>query len=70
MNLVKIMPLTALLFLTACDSTQNIETASEQVSQATAVELTSQAQKISYLMGLDNGNNIKSMDIELSLIHI
>ena len=64
MNLVKIMPLTALLFLTACDSTENIETASEQVSQATAVELTSQAQKISYLMGLDNGNNIKSMDIE------
>ena len=64
MNLVKIMPLTALLFLTACDSTQNIETASEQVNKATTVELTTQAQKISYLMGVDNGNNIKSMDIE------
>ena len=31
MNLVKIFPLTALLFLTACDTTENIETASEQV---------------------------------------
>jgi FKBP-type peptidyl-prolyl cis-trans isomerase len=64
MNLVKFLPLTALLLLTACDTTKNIEIASEPINQSTAVELTSQAQKISYLMGLDNGNNIKSMDIE------
>ena len=55
MNLVKLLPLTALLFLTACDTAENTETASEPMNQSTAVELTSQAQKISYLMGLDNG---------------
>ena len=64
MNLVKFLPLTALLLLTACDTAENTETVSESMNQSTAVELTSQAQKISYLMGLDNGNNIKSMDIE------
>ncbi len=36
MNLVKIFPLTALMFLTACDTTENIETASEQTTQATS----------------------------------
>tara|TARA_B110000046_G_scaffold147060_1_gene154603 strand:- start:9679 stop:10437 length:759 start_codon:yes stop_codon:yes gene_type:complete len=64
MNLVKIIPLTAVLFLAACDTAENTETASEQMNQSTVVELTTQAQKISYLMGVDNGSNIKSMDIE------
>ena len=64
MNLVKILPLTALLLLSACDAPQ--ATIDETVA-ATADEaaLSTQAQKISYLLGLDNGNNIK-----LSLIHI
>lgn len=61
MNLVKIIPLTAVLFLAACDTAENT---SEQMNQSTVVELTTQAQKISYLMGVDNGSNIKSMDIE------
>ena len=64
MNLVKIIPLTAVLFLAACDTAEDTETASEQMNQSTVVELTTQAQKISYLMGVDNGSNIKSMDIE------
>ena len=64
MNLVKILPLTALLFLTACESADNTDAASEPTVQSSSVELISQAQKISYLMGLDNGNNIKSMEIE------
>ena len=64
MNLVKILPLTALLFLTACEAAENTDATSEPAVQSTSVELISQAQKISYLMGLDNGNNIKSMEIE------
>ena len=64
MNLVKIIPLTAVLFLAACDTAENAETTSEQMNQSTVVELTTQAQKISYLMGVDNGSNIKSMDID------
>ena len=63
MNLVKILPLTALLLLSACDAPQatNDETVT---ATADEVALSTQAQKISYLLGLDNGNNIKSMDIE------
>ena len=63
MNLVKILPLTALLLLSACDVPQakNDATATDTLEEAA---LSTQAQKISYLLGLDNGNNIKSMDIE------
>ena len=63
MNLVKILPLTALLLLSACDAPQatNDETVTATADEAA---LSTQAQKISYLLGLDNGNNIKSMDIE------
>jgi|TARA_B100000795_G_scaffold260360_1_gene236163 FKBP-type peptidyl-prolyl cis-trans isomerase len=52
MNLVKILPLTALLALSACDSEAEKE-----------VSLDTQEQKISYLMGLDSGKNILSMDM-------
>ena len=52
MNLVKILPLTALLALSACDSAAKKE-----------VSLDTQEQKISYLMGLDSGKNILSMDM-------
>jgi FKBP-type peptidyl-prolyl cis-trans isomerase len=52
MNLVKILPLTALLALSACDSEAKKE-----------VSLDTQEQKISYLMGLDSGKNILSMDM-------
>ena len=52
MNLVKILPLTALLAISACDSEAKKE-----------VVLDTQEQKISYLMGLDSGKNILSMDM-------
>ena len=52
MNLVKILPLTALLAISACDSEAKKE-----------VALDTQEQKISYLMGLDSGKNILSMDM-------
>jgi len=52
MNLVKILPLTALLALGACDATAKKE-----------VALDTQEQKISYLLGLDSGKNILSMDM-------
>jgi len=52
MNLVKILPLTALLALGACDATTKKE-----------VALDTQEQKISYLLGLDSGKNILSMDM-------
>ncbi|KRO94866.1 MAG: FKBP-type peptidyl-prolyl cis-trans isomerase [Proteobacteria bacterium] len=52
MNLVKILPLTALLALGACDATTKKE-----------VSLDTQEQKISYLLGLDSGKNILSMDM-------
>ena len=52
MNLVKILPLTALLAISACDSEAKKE-----------VSLDTQEQKISYLMGLDSGKNILSMDM-------
>ncbi|HAZ79682.1 MAG TPA: hypothetical protein DCX08_07075 [Porticoccaceae bacterium] len=66
MNLVKTLPIAALLVLTACNTDQQSDGVAEQaqvVSEDSAV-LTTQAQKISYLMGLDNGNNILSMQIE------
>ncbi|MDG0969542.1 MAG: FKBP-type peptidyl-prolyl cis-trans isomerase [Porticoccaceae bacterium] len=66
MNLVKTLPIAALLALTACNTDQQSDGVAEQtqvVSEDSAV-LTTQAQKISYLMGLDNGNNILSMQIE------
>jgi FKBP-type peptidyl-prolyl cis-trans isomerase len=52
MNLVKILPLTALLALGACDATTKKE-----------IALDTQEQKISYLLGLDSGKNILSMDM-------
>ena len=52
MNLVKILPLTALLALGACDATTKKD-----------VSLDTQEQKISYLLGLDSGKNILSMDM-------
>ncbi len=52
MNLVKILPLTALLALGACDATTKKE-----------VALDTQEQKISYLLGLDSGKNILNMDM-------
>ncbi|MFT5037671.1 MAG: FKBP-type peptidyl-prolyl cis-trans isomerase [Flavobacteriaceae bacterium] len=52
MNLVKILPLTALLALGACDTTTKKE-----------IALDTQEQKISYLLGLDSGKNILSMDM-------
>jgi FKBP-type peptidyl-prolyl cis-trans isomerase len=52
MNLVKILPLTALLALGACDTATKKE-----------IALDTQEQKISYLLGLDSGKNILSMDM-------
>ena len=64
MNVLKILPLTLLLSLTGCNNQQSNELPPEPVEADAEVDLTTQAQKISYLMGFDNGNNILSMDID------
>ena len=64
MNVLKILPFALLLSLAGCNDQQSNELPSEPVEADAEIDLTTQAQKISYLMGFDNGNNIVSMDIE------
>ncbi len=64
MNALKILPLALLLSLSGCNDQQSNPLPSEPVEADAEIDLTTQAQKISYLMGFDNGNNIASMDIE------
>ena len=54
MKALKLLPLTALLALGACDQLKQED-----------VALETQAQKISYLLGMDNGKNIQSVGIEI-----
>ena len=54
MKALKLLPLTALLALGACDQLKKED-----------VALETQAQKISYLLGMDNGKNIQSVGIEI-----
>ena len=54
MNALKLLPLAALLTLGACDQ-----------SKQEAVVLDTQAQKISYLLGMDSGKNIQSTGVEI-----
>ena len=57
MNTLKLVPLAALLTLAACD----------QLEQE-PVTLDNQAQKISYLLGMDSGRNIQSTGIDIDRI--
>jgi FKBP-type peptidyl-prolyl cis-trans isomerase len=56
MNRLKLLSLTALLALAGCDSMNN---------QPQEAELQTQDQKISYLLGMDNGKNIQTIGIEI-----
>ena len=57
MKTVKLLPFVAGIALMACDNQS-----SQSVEEAT---LETQPQKLSYLMGIDNGSNVKNMQIEL-----
>ena len=56
MNRLKFLSLTALLALAGCDQMNN---------QPQEAELETQDQKISYLLGMDNGKNIQTIGIEI-----
>ena len=56
MNLLKLLSLTALLALAGCDQMNN---------QPQEADLQTQDQKISYLLGMDNGKNIQTIGIEI-----
>lgn len=58
MTLFRLLSLTALLTLVGCDQINN------QLQEA---DLQTQDQKISYLLGMDNGKNIQSMDIDIDI---
>ena len=56
MNVFQILSLTALLALAGCDQMNN---------QPQEADLQTQDQKISYLLGMDNGKNIQTIGIEI-----
>lgn len=56
----KILPIALLFVIAACDSQTS---GSSEV--ATAASLESHSQRISYLMGLDNGKNIRGIGLEI-----
>ena len=64
MKLVKLLPLASVFFLVACDMPDNSSPAVND-SESVEINLETQTQKISYLMGLDNGNNIRAMDLDI-----
>lgn len=57
----KLLPVALLFVITACDS-QTSDTSGEVAS---AASLDSHSQRISYLMGLDNGKNIRGIGLEI-----
>jgi FKBP-type peptidyl-prolyl cis-trans isomerase len=64
MKLVKFLPLASVFFLVACDIPDNSSPAVND-GEPVEINLETQTQKISYLMGLDNGNNIRAMDLDI-----
>jgi FKBP-type peptidyl-prolyl cis-trans isomerase len=56
MQRLKLFSITAILILSGCDNNHDQE--------SVTVPLDNHAQKISYLLGMDSGQNIQSMDIE------
>ena len=60
MNVLKFMSLTALLTLGACDQIAQDEAGA-------ALKLETQDEKISYLLGMDNGKNIQSVGMEIDI---
>ena len=61
MNVLKFMSLTALLTLGACDQIALDE-------DDAALKLETQDEKISYLLGMDNGKNIQSVGMDLDVV--
>ena len=57
----KLLPIALLFVIAACDS----QTAQTSTEVATAASLDSHSQRISYLMGLDNGKNIRGIGLEI-----
>jgi FKBP-type peptidyl-prolyl cis-trans isomerase len=57
----KLLPIALLFVIAACDS----QTAQTSTEVATAASLDSHSQRISYLMGLDNGKNIRGIGLEV-----
>ena len=51
----KLLPIALLFVIAACDS----QTSDTSTEAASAASLDSHSQRISYLMGLDNGKNIR-----------
>jgi FKBP-type peptidyl-prolyl cis-trans isomerase FklB len=64
MKLVKFLPLASVFLLVACETPDN-SSPSLNDSESVEINLETQTQKISYLMGLDNGNNIRAMDLDI-----
>ena len=57
----KILPIALLFVIAACDS----QTSDTSTQAATTASLDSHSQRISYLMGLDNGKNIRGIGMEI-----
>ena len=60
MKVLKFMSLAALMALGACDQTKQDE-------DGAALKLETQDEKISYLLGMDNGKNIQSVGMEIDI---
>lgn len=60
MKVLKFMSITALLTLGACDQIAQDEA-------GTALKLETQDEKISYLLGMDNGKNIQSVGMDIDI---
>lgn len=58
MKIVKMLPVAMLVALVACESQSS-------GSSDKAVALESQSQRISYLLGMDNGKNIRGIGLEI-----
>ena len=61
MKVLKFMSLAALMALGACDQTKQDE-------DGAALKLETQDEKISYLLGMDNGKNIQSVGIDIDIV--
>ena len=61
MKIVKMLPIAVLFALAACES----QSSGSPAEAAPSVSLESHSQRISYLLGLDNGKNIRGIGLEI-----
>jgi FKBP-type peptidyl-prolyl cis-trans isomerase len=61
MKIVKMLPIAVLFVLAACES----QSSGSSAEAAADVSLESHSQRISYLLGLDNGKNIRGIGLEI-----